>query len=90
MLLSSSSIYNLWGRKVQSSLQYFYYLLQVWQAFVGVKTRRVESYYENLLAQEICSGESKEQDVQSGAFGKWRKQIEKVISCKRLGLYFDL
>ncbi|XP_061353925.1 uncharacterized protein LOC133298614 [Gastrolobium bilobum] len=52
---------------------------EVWQAFVGVKTRRVESYYEDLLAQETNSGESKEQDVPSGALGKWRKQIEKDI-----------
>lgn len=65
-------------------------LLQVWQAFVGVKTRRVESYYDDLLAQETNSCESKEQDVSAGALGKWRKQIEKVISCMRLGLYFDL
>nr|XP_007144511.1 hypothetical protein PHAVU_007G162100g [Phaseolus vulgaris]ESW16505.1 hypothetical protein PHAVU_007G162100g [Phaseolus vulgaris] len=59
---------------------------EVWQAFVGVKTRRVESYYEDLLAHN----ESEEQNVSSAAFGKWKKQIEKVISCMRLGLYFDL
>ncbi|KAK4281429.1 hypothetical protein QN277_012923 [Acacia crassicarpa] len=53
---------------------------EVWQAFVGVKTRRVESYYEDLLAQESDSGERKEQDDSSGALGKWRKQIEKDIS----------
>ncbi|KAJ1391308.1 Rab-GTPase-TBC domain [Sesbania bispinosa] len=52
---------------------------EVWQAFVGVKTRRVESYYDDLLAQEINSDESKEKDVPSGALGKWRKQIEKDI-----------
>ncbi|KAI9085817.1 hypothetical protein K1719_032231 [Acacia pycnantha] len=53
---------------------------EVWQAFVGVKTRRVESYYEDLLAQESDSSERKEQDDSSGALGKWRKQIEKDIS----------
>ncbi|KAJ1416921.1 Rab-GTPase-TBC domain superfamily [Sesbania bispinosa] len=52
---------------------------EVWQAFVGVKTRRVESYYDDLLAQEINSDEIKEKDVPSGALGKWRKQIEKVL-----------
>ncbi|XP_027364021.1 TBC1 domain family member 2B [Abrus precatorius] len=52
---------------------------EVWQAFVGVKTRRVESYYEDLLAQETNSGENVEQDVQSAALGKWKKQIEKDI-----------
>lgn len=65
-------------------------LLQVWQAFVGVNTRRVERYYDDLLAQETNSCVGKEQDVQSVASGKWRKQIEKVISCMRPGIYFDL
>jgi len=50
----------------------------------------VESYYDDLLAQETNSCEGKEQDVLSAAAGKWRKQIEKVISCMRLGIYFDL
>lgn len=44
-----------------------------------MKTRRVECYYETLLAEEIHGGESKEQDNLSGAFGKWRKQIEKDV-----------
>ncbi|KAL5136879.1 TBC1 domain family member 9 [Glycine soja] len=48
---------------------------EVWQAFVGVKKRRVESYYEDLLARD----ESEEQDVSSAAFGKWKKQIEKDL-----------
>ncbi|XP_019429009.1 PREDICTED: ecotropic viral integration site 5 protein homolog isoform X2 [Lupinus angustifolius] len=52
---------------------------EVWQAFVGVRTRRKENYYEDLLAQETHSSESKEQDASSVAFGKWRKQIEKDI-----------
>ncbi|KAK7279402.1 hypothetical protein RJT34_24453 [Clitoria ternatea] len=52
---------------------------EVWQAFIGVKTRRVERYYEDLLAQETNSGESEEQGVPSAAFGKWKKQIEKDI-----------
>ncbi|KAK4272913.1 hypothetical protein QN277_021404 [Acacia crassicarpa] len=52
---------------------------EVWQAFVGVKTRRVESYYESLLAEEIHGGENKEQNDLYGAFGKWRKQIEKDV-----------
>ncbi|XP_052730637.1 uncharacterized protein LOC108320239 isoform X1 [Vigna angularis] len=48
---------------------------EVWQAFVGVKKRRVEGYYEDLLARN----ESEEQDVSSAAFGKWKKQIEKDL-----------
>ncbi|KAE9619480.1 hypothetical protein Lal_00012909 [Lupinus albus] len=52
---------------------------EVWQAFVGVRTRRVENYYVDLLAQESISSESKDQDASSVAFGKWRKQIEKDI-----------
>jgi hypothetical protein len=58
--------------------------------FIGVKVRRVESYYDDLLAQETNSCEGEEQAVPSGASGKCRKQIEKVISCMRLGIYFDL
>ncbi|XP_004497446.1 uncharacterized protein [Cicer arietinum] len=50
---------------------------EVWQAFVGVNTRRVESYYDDLLAQENNNSEGKE--VTSVASGKWRKQIEKDI-----------
>lgn len=53
-----------------------------------MNTRRVESYYDDLLAQENNNSEGKE--VTSVASGKWRKQIEKVISCTRLGIYFDL
>ncbi|WJX11782.1 hypothetical protein P8452_02351 [Trifolium repens] len=52
---------------------------EVWQAFVGVKVRRVESYYDDLLAQETNSCEGEEQAVPSGASGKCRKQIEKDI-----------
>ncbi|KAI5395485.1 hypothetical protein KIW84_061887 [Lathyrus oleraceus] len=52
---------------------------EVWQAFVGVNTRRVERYYDDLLAQETNGCEGKEQDVHSVASGKWRKQIEKDI-----------
>lgn len=55
-----------------------------------MNTRRVERYYDDLLAQETNSCEGKEKDVHSVASGKWRKQIEKVISCMRPGIYFDL
>ncbi|XP_020971443.1 TBC1 domain family member 8B-like isoform X2 [Arachis ipaensis] len=53
---------------------------EVWQAFVGVKTRRVKSYYEDLLAKETINAESNEQNDTSTASGKWRKQIEKDIT----------
>ncbi|XP_050379480.1 uncharacterized protein LOC126796800 [Argentina anserina] len=52
---------------------------EVWQAFVGVKTRRVEKYYHDLLAEETNTGESMDNDNSCGAFRKWRKQIEKDI-----------
>ena len=61
--------------------------LQVWQAFVGVKARRVERYYQDLVAQEANDGGSKVHDDSSGVFKKWRRQIEKVIRCICLGLY---
>jgi hypothetical protein len=78
------------GKKYSSLPYTTILLLQVWQAFVGVKVRRVESYYDDLLAQETNSCEGEEQAVPSGASGKCRKQIEKVISCMRLGIYFHL
>lgn len=61
--------------------------MQVWQAFVGVKARRVERYYEDLLAQLTNAGESKEHDNTSGVPKKWKRQIEKVNRRMRLGLY---
>ncbi|XP_048636517.1 EVI5-like protein isoform X1 [Brassica napus] len=48
---------------------------EVWQAFVGVKARRVDNYYHDLLAHITNFDESKEHDVQR----KWKKQIEKDI-----------
>lgn len=52
-----------------------------------MKARRVERYYHDLLAQERNTGESKDGDKFSGAASKWKRQIEKVIRCMRLGFY---
>ncbi|KAL6142025.1 hypothetical protein ACLB2K_060309 [Fragaria x ananassa] len=52
---------------------------EVWQAFVGVKSRRVEKYYYDLLAEETNTGDSMDNDIAGDAFRKWRKQIEKDI-----------
>ncbi|KAM0993947.1 hypothetical protein EV2_009860 [Malus domestica] len=52
---------------------------EVWQAFVGVKARRVEKYYYNLLAQEANTSENMDNDNSSGIPRKWRRQIEKDI-----------
>lgn len=60
---------------------------EVWQAFVGVKARRVERYYQDLVAQEANDGGSKVHDDSSSVFKKWKRQIEKVIRCICLGLY---
>ncbi|KAF3442070.1 hypothetical protein FNV43_RR15986 [Rhamnella rubrinervis] len=49
---------------------------EVWQAFVGVKARRIERYYHDLLAN---TGESKDDDDSSGVPRKWKRQIEKDI-----------
>ncbi|KAI4310737.1 hypothetical protein MLD38_035690 [Melastoma candidum] len=51
----------------------------VWQAFVGVRTRRKEKYYENLLAEDIVDTDSGAPDGKSDAPRKWKKQIEKDI-----------
>lgn len=50
--------------------------LQVWQAFVGARKRRVDSYYQNLLDKEIEAGQEQNKSQSSE---KLRKQIEKVI-----------
>ncbi|MBA0873666.1 hypothetical protein Goshw_005487, partial [Gossypium schwendimanii] len=61
---------------------------EIWQAFVGVRRRRVENYYQNLLANETNSGDNTNQkSYQSDGKGsatrsacgpeKWKGQIEK-------------
>ncbi|KAE8731056.1 Run and tbc1 domain containing 3 [Hibiscus syriacus] len=50
---------------------------EVWQAFVGVKARRVERYYDELLAKE--NHDADQLSNSSGVFAKWRNQIEKDI-----------
>ncbi|KAF2295874.1 hypothetical protein GH714_034746 [Hevea brasiliensis] len=62
---------------------------ELWQAFVGVKTRRVERYYQDLLASETISGNHVEQQSDSDSKGattdpvcipeKWKGQIEKDL-----------
>ncbi|XP_057984239.1 uncharacterized protein LOC131168653 isoform X2 [Malania oleifera] len=65
---------------------------EVWQAFVGVNTRRVERYYQDLLAPETNEGSGTQLDDSIadhssinpnadpvGIPEKWRKQIEKDL-----------
>nr|KJB78895.1 hypothetical protein B456_013G024400 [Gossypium raimondii] len=63
---------------------------EIWQAFVGVRRRRVENYYQNLLANETNSGDNTNQkSYQSDGKGsatrsacgpeKWKGQIEKDL-----------
>lgn len=66
---------------------------EVWQAFVGVRVRRVERYYQGLLSGEVDLGGDNKNLSGTGGNGltasgpeKWRKQIEKVIRCIGLGL----
>lgn len=76
---------------------------QVWQAFVGVRVRRTETYYQDLLALGTGSGNNTERSsVESEDSGnsvnpsmdsvcipeKWRGQIEKVIECAICQLFF--
>lgn len=69
-------------------------MFQLWQAFVGVKARRVEKYYQDLLASESDSEiKTDKESIQStdsnGKTGadfvrmpeKWKGQIEKVFAC---------
>ncbi|XVE69005.1 hypothetical protein DITRI_Ditri09bG0115100 [Diplodiscus trichospermus] len=62
---------------------------ELWQAFVGIRTRRVENYYQDLLANEANSGNNSDQSFQSDCKGpaaesicgpeKWKGQIEKDL-----------
>lgn len=53
--------------------------LQLWQAFVGLRARRVDNYYHKLLSPETDEDGNHESDlVRVGIPEKWRAQIEKV------------
>ncbi|KAJ0979314.1 hypothetical protein J5N97_014788 [Dioscorea zingiberensis] len=63
---------------------------ELWQAFVGVRTRRVEGYYQGLLDPEAKSSDDKEvnafnnmDDISKKSQGfaneKWKRQIEKDL-----------
>ncbi|KAE8702569.1 putative plastid-lipid-associated protein 12 [Hibiscus syriacus] len=63
---------------------------EIWQAFVGVRTRRVENYYQDLLANETSAANNTNQEsFQSDSKGlttksicgheKWKEQIEKDL-----------
>ncbi|KAH8501642.1 hypothetical protein H0E87_016434 [Populus deltoides] len=62
---------------------------ELWQAFVGARTRRVENYYQDLLASETNSGNHVDQQSDSDTKGstadtvcvpeKWKGQIEKDL-----------
>lgn len=66
---------------------YIHLILQLWQAFVGVRARRVENYYQNLLSPDTTV-ESKIPVSGDRIFGlnlesvgvpdKLKAQIEKV------------
>ncbi|RRT85404.1 hypothetical protein B296_00010047 [Ensete ventricosum] len=69
---------------------------ELWQAFVGVRARRVKGYYDNLLSPEAGSGNGKEHESsntddtnkmskapESCSPEKWKGQIEKVVICRR-------
>ncbi|XP_077214009.1 uncharacterized protein LOC143880474 isoform X2 [Tasmannia lanceolata] len=61
---------------------------ELWQAFVGVKTRRVEKYYQDLLAPDTNADGDKERDSllpnntkesKKDRPEKWKGQIEKDL-----------
>jgi hypothetical protein len=59
---------------------------------VGARARRVEKYYQDLLASETKSGNHADQQSDSNTKGsttdtvcvqeKWKGQIEKVMTCR--------
>ncbi|KAF9674820.1 hypothetical protein SADUNF_Sadunf10G0166700 [Salix dunnii] len=62
---------------------------ELWQAFVGARARRVENYYQDLLAPETISGNHADQQSDNDTKGltthtvyvpeKWKGQIEKDL-----------
>ncbi|KAL9268414.1 TBC1 domain family member 9-like protein [Drosera capensis] len=63
---------------------------EVWQAFVGVSSRRIERYYQDLLNSEMVSGDGLGQSAENSKRSvtphpgnieaeTWRKQIEKDL-----------
>ncbi|KAK8671656.1 hypothetical protein V6N13_038244 [Hibiscus sabdariffa] len=63
---------------------------ELWQAFVGVRARRVENYYQDLLANETnCGNSDEQQNLHSDSKDsrtepvcgpeKWKGQIEKDL-----------
>ncbi|WCJ26222.1 Ypt/Rab-GAP domain of gyp1p superfamily protein [Euphorbia peplus] len=52
---------------------------EVWQAFIGVKARRVERYYEELVAEESDADKNEENTNSASEPRKWKRQIEKDI-----------
>lgn len=79
-----------------------YLLLQLWQAFVGVKARHIKNYYQNLLLPDNKNDssvdhqvsevdeESKKSIIDSvDVPEKWKGQIEKVFTSLKL-VYFLL
>ncbi|KAL1552048.1 TBC1 domain family member 8B-like [Salvia divinorum] len=53
---------------------------ELWQAFVGLRVRRVDNYYHKLLSPETDEDGNHESDlVRVGIPEKWRAQIEKDL-----------
>ncbi|KAJ0978183.1 hypothetical protein J5N97_013657 [Dioscorea zingiberensis] len=56
---------------------------ELWQAFVGVRTRRVEGYYQELLDAKTKPSIGEEVDASNKSLGcapeKWKGQIEKDL-----------
>ncbi|KAK9741459.1 hypothetical protein RND81_03G107700 [Saponaria officinalis] len=61
---------------------------ELWQAFVGVKARRIENYYQDLLSQKSDHGDNTKQEETDdkdpneenvGRSEKWKGQIEKDL-----------
>ncbi|XP_042039472.1 TBC1 domain family member 8B-like [Salvia splendens] len=53
---------------------------ELWQAFVGLRARRVDNYYHKLLSPETDEDDNHESDlVREGIPEKWRAQIEKDL-----------
>lgn len=79
--------------KIDNVLSLYVFWLQLWQAFVGVRARRVTGYYDGLLSTEADTENGNANDHESSNSNdsefskatrrcipeKWKGQIEKVV-----------
>lgn len=77
-----SSLLFLYSSLLKLDFLTIHHLLQLWQAFVGVKARRIEKYYQNLLDSDTKNDNILENQIsqtENGSNGSKTSSVESVI-----------